>query len=58
MIRRWILTAFALQGTIVFVPNPQPGVDFGPIVVVTVPIPPINIVEKLDPPKPMVEVKK
>jgi len=35
-----ITAAVALQGTVIFVPNPAPGVDYGPIVVIQVPIPP------------------
>ena len=34
-----LLTAIALETVVVFVPNPSEGVDYGPIVVVTVPEP-------------------
>jgi hypothetical protein len=37
---RWIALAFALQATIVFVPNPADNVDLGPVVVIQVPAPP------------------
>jgi hypothetical protein len=44
---RWFALALALQATVVFVPNPDKGVDFGPVVVIQVPtqptVPPLKI---------------
>jgi hypothetical protein len=49
---RWFVLALALQATVVFIPNPDKGVDFGPVVVIQVPTQPTVPPLKIAAPKP------
>ncbi len=58
IVRTIVTAAIALQGTVIFMPNPGPGVDFGPIVVIQVPAPPTpHAAKKPEPPKTVKEKK-